>query len=142
MKIDDLKLYIKSYEDIINYYFTRGKKLQNSFVYIENEEDMLLKSNMIPAVVNFIYFTMYRNKYMISLVPSITSEFIPLNETNDNPINLYSLIINRNYSNSNNIFMKNFSPLVRPSIKVCEEGQINEHVKTLEKNIFMELGKW
>ena len=141
MKIDDLKLYIKSYEDIINYYFTRGKKLQNSFVYIENEEDMLLKSNMIPAVVNFIYFTMYRNKYMISLVPSITSEFIPLNETNDNPINLYSLIINRNYSNSNNIFMKNFSPLVRPSIKVCEEGQINEHVKTLEKNIFMELGK-
>ena len=84
---------------------------------------------------------MYRNKYMISLVPSITSEFIPLNETNDNPIDLYSLIINRNYSNSNNIFMKNFRPLVRPSIKVCEEGQINEHVKTLEKNIFRELGK-
>ena len=115
--------------------------MKENLINVETNEDVVLKSNMIPAVVDFVYLTCYRNKQMISMVPSITSDFVPLSDISNDPIELYSLIINRHYSNENNVFMRNYSPLIRPSIKICAESSVSERVKILEKVMYKELGK-
>lgn len=135
----EVKNYMKLYEKNILYYFNRGKQLQNKLINADSEIDNTLINNMIPAAVNFVYLTFYRGKHMISMVPSITSSFVPLADISNDPIEIYSLMTNRNYSNKDNVFMKNYSPLIRPSIKVYTENNNDSGIKKLQKIIYKEL---
>ncbi len=128
-----------TYEDILKYYFERGKNLQAGNLKIENDNDSLLASNMVPAATNFVYLTYYRNRHIISSVPELILDFVPIAQVSDDLGDLFSLSINRNFTNENDVFMRNYSPKIRPSIKIYAPNQSNESVRVLQRKIRREL---
>ncbi len=139
MSLDDAKKTVGSYEGIINEYFIRGKALRNKTLEIENDIDLLLYNNMEPAATHFVYLTLYRNNIIISLVPEIILDFVPYEKIENNDEDLYSLKINRFYDDKNNVFMRNYSPLIRPSIKIYSPHLSKEKVLKLQKTIYNSL---
>ena len=130
---------LKKYENIISYYFNKGKKLRTKELKIVDENDKMLYERMTPAATNFVYLTYYNDKYMLSSVPELTLDFVEMDKITDDPSDLFALSINRNYSNRDNVFMRNYSPLVRPSIKVYKPNENNQKILTLNKNIYREM---
>ncbi len=139
--IEDSKLLLEEYERILRYYFERGKKLRKNEIEILDDSDRMLYTNMVPAATNFVYLTNYRNQIMLSSVPELTLDFVKMNNITNDPADLYALSINRNYTNQDNVFMRNYSPMIRPSIKVYSEDKNNDKVLKLKKQIYEELEK-
>lgn len=135
-ELDELKNILRVYENNIELYFEKGKKLKNGELEVQDEQDNLLYNNMVPAATNFVYLTYYNRKYMLSSVPELTLDFVDMDKVSDDLGDLFSLSINRQYSNRDNVFMRNYSPLVRPSIKVYNPDKSNEKVLTLNKKIY------
>ena len=127
---------LKNYENIIKYYFDKGKKLRSQELEIKDEDDELLYERMVPAATNFVYLTYYNDKFMLSSVPELILNFVEMNQVTDDPGDLFTLSINRNYTNRDNVFMRNYSPLVRPSIKVYNPNENNQKILTLNKKIY------
>lgn len=135
-----VKNILKDYEDIIRFYFDKGKKLRDHKIEISNDDDKLLYDNMVPAATNFVYLTYYYDKFMLSSVPELTLDFVKMDDITDDSGDLFSLSINRYYTNRDNVFMRNYSPLVRPSIKIYNPNENNEKILTLNKKIYDGLG--
>lgn len=135
-KLCELKDILRMYENTIRSYFEKGKKLRNKELEVQDEKDYLLYNNMVPAATNFVYLTYYKNKYMLSSIPELTLEFVDMDKVTDDSGDLFALSINRNYTNRDNVFMRNYSPLIRPSIKIYDPSKNNEKVLTLNKKIY------
>lgn len=127
---------LKKYENIIRYYFDKGKKLRSKELEIKDEDDEMLYERMVPAATNFVYLTYYNDKFMLSSVPELTLDFVEMDQVTDDPGDLFALSINRNYTNRDNVFMRNYSPLVRPSIKVYNPNENNQKILTLNKKVY------
>ena len=91
---------------------------------------------MVPAATNFVYLTYYKGKYMLSSVPELTLEFVDMDKMPEDSCDLYSFTINRHYTNRDNVFMRNYSPLIRPSIKIYDPSKTNDKVLVLNKKIY------
>lgn len=137
--IEDTKNILREYEKMLSYYFDRGKKIRTGEIEISDESDKILYSNMVPAATNFVYLTYYNNRFMLSSVPELTLDFVPLKDITDDPGDLYSLSINRNYTNQNDIFMRNYSPMIRPSVKIYSVDKNNHKVLKLTNTLYKEL---
>ena len=135
MNLYDAQTIIGNYESIIARYFTRGQNLRNKNIEIESDIDNLLYNNMEPAATNFVYLTFYRNNLLLSSVPEIILDFVPYKDINDTDEDLYSLKINRFYTTKDEIFMRNYSPLIRPSVKIYSPPLPKEKVLKLQKSI-------
>lgn len=141
LTLNEVKTYLSEYERTLKYYFEKGKKLQNRELSIDNEEDEILFEHTVPAATNFVYSTFYRDKHIISSVPELVLDFVPFDEIEFDPADLFSLSINRNYTDKDNIFMRNYSPKIRPSVKVYSPSGANEKVLKLQRKIYKELEK-
>lgn len=141
LSISEVKNYISQYEQILKYYFERGRKLQKKELCINNKEDEILFYHTVPAATNFVYSTFYRDKHIISSVPELILDFVPFDEVKYDAADLFSLSINRNYTDRDNVFMRNYSPKIRPSIKVYRPEGANENVLKLQRKIYKGLEK-
>ena len=137
--LNDAQKIVSNYENIINRYFIRGQALRNKEIEIENNIDSLLYNNMEPAATHFVYLTFYRNNILFSCVPEIILDFVPYEDIENTEEYLYSLKINRFYNDKNNIFMRNYSPLIRPSIKLCSSPTPKEKILRLQNIIYNNL---
>lgn len=141
LSISEVKKYVSEYEQILKYYFERGKKLQKKELCIDNKEDEILFYHTVPAATNFVYSTFYRDKHIISSVPELILDFVPFDQVKYDAADLFSLSINRNYTDKDNVFMRNYSPKIRPSIKVYSPEGSKENVLKLQRKIYMGLEK-
>lgn len=141
VNIEEVKKTLECYEKNINSYFEKGKMLKNGKEMIMDEMDNLLYNNMVPAAANFVYLTFYNNRFMLSSVPQLTSSFVKMDDITDDPVDLYALCINRNYTGKDDVFLRNYSPLIRPSTKVFSRNCNNDKVLKLIKNMYKELEK-
>lgn len=141
LSISEVKKYVSEYEQILKYYFERGKKLQKKELCIDNKEDEILFYHTVPAATNFVYSTFYRDKHIISSVPELILDFVPFDQVKYDAADLFSLSINRNYTDKDNVFMRNYSPKIRPSIKVYSPEVSKENVLKLQRKIYMGLEK-
>ena len=139
MSISDVKEQVGLYEDILKYYFQRGQQLQNGNIEVSSVEDEYLRVHTVPAATNFVYLTYYKGTFLISEVPELTLDFVPFSKITDNPGDLFCLSINRNYTTKDNVFMRNYSPKIRPSIKVYDPNQNNTEVLKLQRSIYRKL---
>ncbi len=141
LSLNEVKNYLSEYEQILRYYFEKGKKLQNKELCVYTEEDEFLFKHTVPAATNFVYSTFYRDKHIISSVPELVLDFVPFDEVGFDSADLFSLSINRNYTDKDNVFMRNYSPKVRPSVKVYRPSGANKKVSELQQQIYKELEK-
>lgn len=141
VNIEEAKRILNYYEGTIKTYFDRGKKLRSGEEEIREKTDSVLYTNMVPAATNFVYLTYYNDRFMLSSVPELTSEFVKMDNVTDDPTDIYALYINRNYTGKDDVFLKNYSPLIRPSIKVYSTEKNNAKVLKLTNTIYTELEK-
>lgn len=137
--LKDAQNIVGNYENVIKKYFLRGQDLRANKIEIRNDVDYLLYNNMEPAATNFVYLTYYRNNILLSSVPEIILDFVPYESIENTDEDLYSLKINRFYNNNDNVFMRNYSPLVRPSIKIYSPPLPKEKILKLQKSIYNSL---
>ena len=135
-EITHIKKVLDVYEKTIRFYHDRGARLRNKEVVIQDDIDNLLYNNMVPTPINFVYLTYYKDKYMLSSVPEITSDFVKMDDVTYDPGDLYTLSINRQYTDKDNVFMKHYSPLVRPSVKLYNPNGNNQRVLSLNRKIY------
>lgn len=126
-----LERYETKMKQIIKY----GRKLQKGEIQSRNSIDDLLLHKMSPAPVDYVYMTYYRDKVFLSIVPEIILEPITIKKDIQDERNLYSLKINQYAQNNNDRVMRQFSPIVRPSIKVSSDYESASNISKLKQNI-------
>lgn len=141
LSLNEIKDYVAKYENIIKYYFERAKGLKSKKIKILSEEDLYLYKHGMLSAMNFVYVTYYKEKFILSNVPQLTLDFVPFDEIKDTQFDLYNLSINRYYDSRNNLFMRNISPTVRPSTKICEPMIKNDRILETNKKIYNMLEK-
>lgn len=141
VNIEEAKSILDYYEKTIGSYFERGRKLRSGEEEIRDKVDAILYKNMVPAATNFVYLTYYNDRFMLSSVPELTSEFVKMDNVTNEPTDIYSLYINRGYTGKDDVFLRNYSPLVRPSIKVYSPEKNNVKVLKITNKIYRELEK-
>ncbi len=133
-QMEALKI-LEKYETKMKQIITHGRKLQMGEIQSKNHIDDLLLHKMSPAPVNYVYMTYYRDKVFLSIVPEIILEPIARIENIEDERDLYSLKINQYAQNNNEKVMRQFSPLVRPSIKVSGDCEFTNNISKLKENI-------
>ena len=134
--LDTVREVLGKYEKLVEFYFKKGKKLRTGELNVLDDNDRLLYERMVPAATNFVYLTYYNNQFMLSSVPELTLDFVDMDKVTDDPGDLFSLLINRNYTDKNNVFMRNYSPLVRPSIRMYNPDGKNAKVLKLNNMVY------
>lgn len=132
--IEAMKI-LEKYESKMKQIISHGRKIQKCEIKSQNDIDNLLLHKMSPAPVNYVYMTYYRDKFFLSIIPEIILE--PIKSTRDikSERDLYSLKINQYTRNNDEKIMKQYSPLVRPSIKISKDCESAINISNLKKNI-------
>ena len=126
---------VKTYEEVMKLLIDHGRRLQKKVIGPKSNLDIILAQKLSPSPVNYIYLTYYRDKVFLSCVPEMTLEpVINLDEIKSEE-SVYSLKINQYTNNDENKIMRQFSPMVRPSIKISRDDHIVSNVDNLKKSI-------
>ena len=133
-QMEALKI-LEKYETKMKQIITHGRKLQRGEIQSRNSIDDLLLHKMSPAPLNYVYMTYYRDKVFLSIVPEIILEPISMIENIEDERDLYSLKINQYAQNNNEKVMRQFTPLVRPSIKVSGDCESTNNINKIKKYI-------
>ena len=126
---------VSEYEGNIIKVIEYGERLRKGEIPKEPIDEVLLRL-LSPAPQNYIYLTYYRNKMFLSCVPELILERVDIHNVNkNNECELYSLKINQNAKCTEDILLKQESPIVRPSIKIKKIGKEDTNVKKLKEKI-------
>ena len=132
--IEALKI-VREYEKNIKKVIAYGKKLRENRILKEPVDEILLRY-LSPAPQNYIYLTYYRDKMFLSCVPELILEKADINKIDENDeCELYSLKINQDAVYTEDILLKQESPIVRPSIKTKQATKNDQSVKMLRNKI-------
>ena len=126
---------VREYEKNIKKVIAYGKKLRENRILKEPVDEILLRY-LSPAPQNYIYLTYYRDKMFLSCVPELILEKADINKIDENDeCELYSLKINQDAVYTEDILLKQESPIVRPSIKTKQATKNDQNVKMLRNKI-------
>ena len=132
--VDALSI-LNRYETKMKQIIKHGNKLRNGELSCKSEIDKLLLHQMSPAPVDYVYITYYRDKLFLSIVPEIVLEPVKEIGTIKEEQELYSLKINQYAQNDYERVMRQYSPSVRPSIKISNDYATSTNVNKLKQNI-------
>lgn len=138
-----IKSLVSEYEKKINELIVIGRKLQKNIIDqdVESTLKKMLIEQLSPAPVFYVYLSLYRDKTMLSLVPEIILDPVLLSQIGDNERDLYAIKVNQYAISDKNRFFYQYSPLVRPSIKVTSDIGTSANVKKMTRIVFKSLEK-
>lgn len=126
---------LNKYETKMKQIIKHGDKLRNGELSCKSKIDELLLHRMSPAPVDYVYITYYRDKLFLSIVPEIVLEPVKKISEIKGEQDLYSLKINQYAQNDCERVMRQYSPSVRPSIKISTDYKTSANVKKLKEDI-------
>lgn len=130
---------IDTYEKNIQNYIGRGKALQKNELIPQNFVDKILKNNLSPAPINYVYATYYRDKKFISCIPEVALDLVDVNDLHTEE-DFYTLKINI-YGENNNCLFKQNHPKLRPSIAILEDEKQKSNIDKLQNQVEEVLSK-
>lgn len=126
---------VGDYERKIKKIIEYGEGLKKDGKEKEPIDEILLRY-LSPAPQNYIYLTYYRDKMFLSCIPEIILERADIYSIDEkDETELYSLKINQNAIHTEDILLKQESPIIRPSIKTKQTTKDDTNVKKLKNEI-------
>ncbi len=144
--VEEIKKIIKMYrEETISLFqfFTRLRNeykkgnidvLKNTLLQkgIENIDISNILFGLTPAPINYVYFTYYRNEFIISVIPELILKSIPIKDVINDEYFLYNLKFDANQISAQKYFLIERHPLIRPSIKLRNKTSADESINSLK----------